>query len=112
LGDFTLPAPRFLHIHIDLVGPMPTSAEFKYCLTAVDRLTCWPEAIPIQGITSDTVALALLSGWIVGFGCPQTIITDQRRQIESYLFRSLAKLCGIQISRTTAHYPAVIGLVD
>jgi hypothetical protein len=26
VGDFTLPAARFLHIHIDLVGPLPTSA--------------------------------------------------------------------------------------
>jgi hypothetical protein len=39
VGDFTLLAARFLNIHIDLVGPLPTSAGYTYCLTAVDRLT-------------------------------------------------------------------------
>jgi cleavage and polyadenylation specificity factor subunit 1 len=91
---------------------MPTSAGFKYCLIAVDSFTRWPKAIPIQDITADTVAHALLSGWIARFGCPQTITTDQRRQFESHLFRSLDKLCGIQLSRTTAHHPAANGLVE
>jgi hypothetical protein len=35
VGDFTLPAARFLHIHIDLVGPLPTSAGYTYYLTVL-----------------------------------------------------------------------------
>jgi hypothetical protein len=27
LGNFILLAARFLHVHIDLVGPLPTSAQ-------------------------------------------------------------------------------------
>jgi hypothetical protein len=34
------------------------------------------------------------------------------RTRESQLFKSLAKMCGIQLSRTTAHHPAANGFVE
>jgi len=112
LGDFALPTSRFQHMHIDIVGPLPTSDGFRYCLTAVDRFTRWPEAIPMQDIMAETVARALLSGWITRYGCPQTITTDQGRQFESQLFHALANTCGIHLSRMTAFHPAANGLVE
>jgi cleavage and polyadenylation specificity factor subunit 1 len=42
LGDFTPPAARFLHVHTDLVGPLPTSAGYTYCLTPVATITTVP----------------------------------------------------------------------
>jgi cleavage and polyadenylation specificity factor subunit 1 len=85
---------------------------YTYCLTAVDRFTHWPEIIPIPDITADIMARALLTGWISRFGCPQTITTDQGRQFKSHLFQSLARMCGIQLARMTAHHPAANGLVE
>jgi cleavage and polyadenylation specificity factor subunit 1 len=38
--------------------------------------------------------------------------TDQGRQFESQLFHSLAKLCGIHLTRTTAYHPSANGLVE
>jgi hypothetical protein len=112
LGDFTLPAAHFLHIHINLVGPLPSYATFNYCPKAVDLFTCWPKAIPIQDITAGTVAHALLYGWIPRFANPQKVTTEQGRQIESDYFRSLVKLSCIQLARTTAHYSVANGLVE
>jgi transposase InsO family protein len=112
VGNFPLPPARFYHIHIDLVGPLPSSAGFQYCLTAVDRFTRCPEAFPIPDTTAETVSRALLSGWISRFVCPKIITTDQGRQFESQLFHSLVKMCGIQLRRTTPKHPAANGLVE
>jgi cleavage and polyadenylation specificity factor subunit 1 len=44
------------------------------------------------------------------YGQDDTITTDQGRRFESQLFHSLARLCGIHLSRTTARHPAANGL--
>jgi hypothetical protein len=111
-GNFPLPAARFLLIHIDLAGPLPSPAGFEYYLTAVVRFTRWPEAFPITDITAETVSRALLSDWIFRFGCQQTITTDQRRQFEPQLFHCLAKICGIHLCRTNPHHHAANVLVE
>ena len=112
LGDVALPTYWFQHVHVDIVCPLSTSDGSIHCPTAVDHFTHWLESISLPNITAETVAKALLSGWITCFGCPQTITTDQGRQFESQLFHSLAVMCGINLSRTTAFHPAANGLVE
>lgn len=112
LGKYKLPHSRFTFIHIDLIGPLPLRQGFRYCLTAVDRFTRWPEAIPLTEITAETVAKALISGWIARFGCPSVIVTDRGSQFESSLFKHLSAMIGFQHRRTTAYHAACNGLVE
>ena len=112
IGKFSDTDGRFEHVHLDIVGPLPGSLGFKYCVTAVDRFTRWPEAIPVTDIEAATVARAFISVWIARFGVPAKITTDQGRQFESKLFEELSQIMGMKHLRTTAYHPATNGMVE
>ena len=112
LSRFMPPSARFAHIHVDLVGPLPPSQGFTYLLTIIDRFTRWPEVVPLTDITAESVATAIMSGWISRFGTPLTVTTDRGRQFESSLFASLCRTLGISRSRTTAYHPMSNGMVE
>ncbi|XP_045453892.1 uncharacterized protein K02A2.6-like [Melitaea cinxia] len=107
------PRQRFQHIHVDIVGPLPTTTQgYRYLITMIDRETKWPEAIPTDDITAETVAEAIYKHWIVRFGCPSTLTSDQGRQFESQLFNNLMKIMGITKNRTTPYHPHSNGIVE
>lgn len=62
---------------MDIVGPLPVSKGFRYCLTMTDCFSRWPEAIPLRDIQANTVACGFYDTWVARFGAPQTLTTDQ-----------------------------------
>jgi hypothetical protein len=60
--------------HVDLVGPLPASADgFKYLFTMVDR----------SSMASEDCVDALISAWVTRFGVPSILTSDQGRQFTS-----------------------------
>ena len=110
-GVFVEPDERFAHVHIDIVH-LPPSEGFRYCLTAIDRFTRWPEAWPLTDMTADTVARTFFEQWICRFGCPSVVTTDQGRNFESQLVASLNKMTGTIRQRTTSYNPQANGIVE
>lgn len=103
---------RFEHINIDIVGPLPESQGYSYILTMIDRVTRWPEVVPLTNITAETVAKALINGWISRFGIPLKITTDRGRQFESQLFNQLNETLGIHHLRTTSFHAQANGMIE
>ncbi|TNN10580.1 Transposon Tf2-9 polyprotein, partial [Schistosoma japonicum] len=112
IGSYPQPDARFAHVHIDLVGPLPSSNGFTYLFTCIDRFTWFSIAVPITDITAETVAKAFMQNWVTIFGTPITITTDRGAQFESELFNNLAKLLGSNRIRCTAYHPQANGMVE
>lgn len=112
LQTFKMVEDRFKHIHIDIIGPLPQSDGYRYCLTIIDRFSRWPEAVPLMETCTEEIARKLIEVWIARFGVPHRITTDQGRQFESFLFRDLMHILGINHLRTTAYHPQANGLVE
>ena len=111
IGDFTVPDRRFDHVHLDLVT-LPLSNGCRHLLTAVDRFTRWPVAIPLTDISAQSVIDAFVSGWISNFGVPSTITSDRGSQFSSAIFQQLTRIWGIQTIMTTPYHPESNGMVE
>ena len=57
-----IPAARFSHVHVDIVGPLPPSREgYTHLLTMINRSTRWPEAVLLRDTTSEAFLDAFLA---------------------------------------------------
>ena len=76
-----IPQCRFSHVHMDLVGPLPASADsFNYIFTIIDCTTRWLEVIPLKDMTASTCTTVFMSSWVARFGVPATVTSDRGTQ--------------------------------
>ena len=119
LKELPDPSGRFTTVHMDIVGPLPivtdqsgSTSKYRYIVTFIDRFTRWIEACPLENISTEEVANALVNTWIARFGVPLELITDRGSQFESKLFHHLAQTMGFIRMRTTAYHPQGNGLIE
>lgn len=107
-----IPAGRFDHIHMDLVGPLPISNGYRYLLTVIDRNSRWPEAYPLRDISARTVSKIFVENYIPRFGVPSKITVDQGKQFTSNLFNELTILMGSHKIHTSPYHPQANGMIE
>ena len=65
---------------IDFIGPFPILAKrsgARYIITAVEYVTKWEEAEPVDTCSSEVAAKFIYENIITRFRCPLTLISDQ-----------------------------------
>ncbi|PIK55613.1 hypothetical protein BSL78_07465 [Apostichopus japonicus] len=98
---------------MDILGPLPvTDTGNRYILCVADYFTKWTEAYAIPNQEAVTVARVFVEQFVLRFGVPLQLHTDQGRNFESNLFKELAQLLGIDKTRTTAFHPQSDGMVE
>ena len=92
----------------DLIGPITPASEkgHRYMLTLVDYATCYPEAVPLKNIDTETVAEALLHLYS-RVGIPEEVLSDLGTQFVS---DCMQKVSRIRRLTTTKYHPICNGL--
>ncbi|GFS76321.1 retrovirus-related Pol polyprotein from transposon 297 [Trichonephila clavipes] len=95
----------FSKINIDAVGSLPVSTkQNRYLITSICVASKYPEAIPVESITSPNVIDALLSIFSrIGF--PREIQSDLATSFTSELTTTFFNTFGIKVTRSSVSHP-------
>ena len=94
-------------VHLDILGPFNRSNSGSvYVLVMVDQFSKWVELAPLPAQSAELTARAFLNHFVVTFGCPLEVHTDQGRNFQSDLFQAFCKLLEISKTRTTPYHPS------
>ena len=89
----------------------PTPEGFRYILVIADYFSKWTEAFPMKNKCADTVADILVENIILRFGM-LVIHSDQGREFENGLMKSLCALLGCTKTRTAPYHPESDGMIE
>ena len=102
----------FSHIIIDCVGPLPkTKSQNEYLLTIMCSSTCFPEAIPLRSIKTNTILKALIKFFTL-FGLLKSIQSDQGTNFMAHAFQQVMNQLGIKQYKSSAYHPESQGALE
>ena len=101
-------------VHLDILGPInPRSKSGSaYIFVMVDQFTKSVELAALPAQNAELTADAFLKHFVVMFGCPLEVHTDQGRIFQSDLFKAFCKVLEITKTRTMPYRPSSNGQVE
>jgi transposase InsO family protein len=90
---------------MDYLSLEPDSHDTRNILVITDHFTKFAVAVPTKDQKARTVAKALWENFLVHYGFPSRLHSDQGRDFESRKIRELCSLIGAEKVRTTPYHP-------
>jgi transposase InsO family protein len=100
-------------VHLDILGPFNTSEDGnRYVLMMIDQFKKWVEMAAIPEQSALTIAEKFVVHFEATFGCPLEVHTDQGRNFDGNLFKSLRTILEVAKTRTTPYHPSSNGQIE
>ena len=100
---------------IDFIGPFWIPSKrigARYIITAVEYVTKWAEAEPVDTCSSEIAANFIYENIITRFGCPITLIRDQGSHFINKTIKTLMDQFQIDHRRSTTYHPQSNGAIE
>jgi len=97
---------------IDYLSLEMSKGGFHSVLVITDHFTKYALAVPTRNQTTKTTAQVLFQEFIVHYGFPKVLHSDQGQCFESEIIKELCSISGIEKSRTTPFRPSGNGACE
>ena len=84
----------------------------RYVTNIVDRYSGYVVSIPVKRINAVTTCYNLMTHWIMRFGIPDAMLSDQGSDFMANIIVTLCNVFGINKKITSAYNPATNGKVE
>ena len=105
---------RLAKVAANILGPVTRNRDTgnKYILVITDYFTKYVITVALSTITAADVAKAFVEKWVLRFGAPDTLHTDQGTNFCSELMTEVCTLLNIEGTWTSPYHPQGNGQVE